>query len=533
MKKILKNVNKYQIYIVFTLLCIISFYSFLYFFSNNEHLLYGDSLSRLNISRKIVDNLTPGLTQLGNVWLPLPEILMLFFTWNKILWHTGIAGSIVSMGSFIIGGLYLYKTAKIISNFSIAALLSLSIYALNINLLYLQTTAMSEPIFLCSIVMAIYYFILWIKSGNKIHYLIFAGIAVSSATLIRYEALAILGASVPMVFFYSFHKTKNYHRSEASILMYSLVAFLGFFIWTIYLLAIFKDPFFWNHYYLGTKTATDVASSLKILPQHLSYIEAFLKYLATMIWMNGLIPVLIAIISLPFLIYDFYKSKSYYFLPVLISLSMFVLMILTLHKNTPINQPDLTIGNILSPTTSNFNEFNIRYGIIMLPMISLLSVYLFKLKYKLVKILILCILLIQINSYFIPKYTVIFQLPVSLVKNIDNTAYKADQSLVEWINANYDGGLIMISALGHDPQMFQLGYDYKTYIHEGTGKYWTESIKRPQEYATWIVFDNKKKDDQVTKFLNDSKSWRQYYNLVYNEDGVHVYKIKTKPFKNI
>ena len=41
----------------------------------------------------------------------------------------------------------------------------------------------------------------------------------------------------------------------------------------------------------------------------------------------------------------------------------------------------------------------------------------------------------------------------------------------------------MISALKHDPQMLQLGFDYKTYIHEGTGKYWKESIEHRDNYS--------------------------------------------------
>src|ERR1035441_8585290 len=74
----------------------ISFFSFLYYFNKGYILIYGDASAHLDIARRVVDSLTPGLAQLSSVWLPLPHILMLPFIWNNYLWHTGIAGSIVS-----------------------------------------------------------------------------------------------------------------------------------------------------------------------------------------------------------------------------------------------------------------------------------------------------------------------------------------------------------------------------------------------------------------------------------------------------
>ena len=208
MKRILDHLQHYAIYYVVFALTILSGYSFLLFFTNGSHLLYADAISRLDIARKVVDNITPGLAQLGNVWLPLPQILMLPFIWNSYLWQSGIAGSIMSMSAFIIGGLYVFKASRLVTNSIIAALLSLSVYALNINILYLQTTAMSESLFLCTFAASLYYFVAFFKTNNK-YQLIPAAISVSAMTLVRYEALAILLASIPLVFFYTWLQTKK------------------------------------------------------------------------------------------------------------------------------------------------------------------------------------------------------------------------------------------------------------------------------------------------------------------------------------
>lgn len=528
MNNLFNLVKQHMDLIVVLLLVAISFFAFLYFFQDGQNLLYGDAQSRLNISRKMVDNLTPGLAQLGNVWLPLPQLLMLPFIWNGYLWHSGIAGAIMSMTAYIIGGIYLFKSAKILSGSFWASLGATSIYALNINVLYFQTTAMSETIFISALIIAIYNFIVWIKDDKKIMNLFFAGAAVSATTLIRYEGLAIMLASVPMVAFYLYIRTKSYKKTEGKTIMYTLMAIFGFLLWTLYLTAVFGDPLYWKNFYVAKHALeTDVGQKIGYT-FNLNFWEASWKYFTAVVWMNGLIPTILAVTALPLVIYQSINKKTFYFLPVLLSLSIFLFMILTLQRNTPIGQPALTIENILSPDTSSSSEFNIRYGLFMLPLISLLSVYLFKIKFILLKILLIGLLGIQFYSYFKPTYTIIFQIPINIADSIGPGGERS-KKYVEWLRGNYDNGLIMISALKHDPQMLQLGYNYKTYIHEGTGKYWKESTKNPQRYAKWVVLDYNNNEDQVTKYLKDSPALERHYNLAYQNKGLRIYKIKTKP----
>src|ERR1700693_6064391 len=59
-------------------------------------LLYVDSISHLEIARRVVSSTSPGLAQLGYVWLPLPHLLMLPFVWSSPLYQNGFAGSILS-----------------------------------------------------------------------------------------------------------------------------------------------------------------------------------------------------------------------------------------------------------------------------------------------------------------------------------------------------------------------------------------------------------------------------------------------------
>jgi hypothetical protein len=110
-------------------------------------LLYGDAVAHLGIARRILDSRWPGLSQLGGVWLPLPHILMLPFIMNMRMWQTGLAAGPVSLLAFAasVGGVWRLARRMMRSRW---ALVATAFYALNPNLLYLATTAMTEVTFL-------------------------------------------------------------------------------------------------------------------------------------------------------------------------------------------------------------------------------------------------------------------------------------------------------------------------------------------------------------------------------------------------
>src|SRR3954468_3179684 len=80
-----------------------SVFTFLYYFRNGEVMLYGDAVAHINIARRVFDSKTPGLLQLGTVWLPLPHLLMIPFLISNWMWKTGAGGSIPSMIAYVFG----------------------------------------------------------------------------------------------------------------------------------------------------------------------------------------------------------------------------------------------------------------------------------------------------------------------------------------------------------------------------------------------------------------------------------------------
>src|SRR6202521_4450934 len=90
----------------------VSIFSFLFYLRRGDVLLYGDAVAHINIARRVFDSRTPGLLQLGTVWLPLPHLLMIPLLVSNWMWKTGVGGSLPSMAAYVFGTLGVFRLLR-------------------------------------------------------------------------------------------------------------------------------------------------------------------------------------------------------------------------------------------------------------------------------------------------------------------------------------------------------------------------------------------------------------------------------------
>jgi hypothetical protein len=130
---------------------LLSIAALFYCAQNHLLLLYGDAVAHLHIARRVIDSLNPGFHQLGSVWLPLPHILLLPFVLKMSWWQSAVPAAFPSMLCYVAGCVGIYRLARLWL-LPAPALVGLAFYALNPGLLYMQTTAMTEPLFLAEMI---------------------------------------------------------------------------------------------------------------------------------------------------------------------------------------------------------------------------------------------------------------------------------------------------------------------------------------------------------------------------------------------
>src|SRR5512135_2035338 len=178
--------------------------AFLFYLRHSQILLYGDAVAHINIARRVFDSRTPGPLQLGTVWLPLPHLLMLPFIISDQSWQSGAGGSVPSMVAYVLGVVGIFRLVRSATSFNlppdsssrIAAWIAAGIYAANPNLLYLQSTAMTESLYLALFVWTLVYFTEFVQQSvfpapreetKSSSSLLKCGFCVAGACLTRYD----------------------------------------------------------------------------------------------------------------------------------------------------------------------------------------------------------------------------------------------------------------------------------------------------------------------------------------------------------
>ena len=208
-------------------------------------MLYGDAVAHLAKARGLVDTNTPGLGQLGGVWLPLPHILMLPFIGRMDWWQNGMAGAWPSLICYIVAVMGLYRLARRLLP-PRWALVAAAFFGLNANLLYLSTTAMTEPLFLALLIWIVLLTMELVDAVKAVqprivtgHMLLLGGL-ILAATMTRYDGW-ILGAAVWCFLAWHLWKNPTLGRQVAP----------GFVVFTILCLVGPSFWFWYNHTFAG------------------------------------------------------------------------------------------------------------------------------------------------------------------------------------------------------------------------------------------------------------------------------------------
>ena len=210
-------------------------------------LLYGDAVAHLGIARRILDSHNPGLVQLGGVWLPLPHLLMLPFVQQMGWWQNGLAGAWPSLLCYIAGvaGFYRLTRYLLLPRWAVVAT---AFYALNPNLLYLSTTAMTEPLFLALLIWTTLLTVECleaVRAGRDAvvaRRLLLLGIFILAAVYTRYDGW-ILGAAVWCVVTLALVRRRDvWRRVVPSFVCFTLLAVAGPLSWLAYNQHFFHDP---------------------------------------------------------------------------------------------------------------------------------------------------------------------------------------------------------------------------------------------------------------------------------------------------
>lgn len=476
--------------------------SWVIYFSMGLTLTYNDAKSHLDVSRRIVDSLQPGIAQLGSVWLPLTHVLYLSLIWNDFFWHTGIAGSIFSMIAYVVGGVFIYLLSRELKFNYRAKIVAVLVYALNPNLLYMQTTPMTEAILITLFLGAVYFLTRWAKTF-ELHDLIISSFFVFLATLTRYDGWFLFLAAALVVIIIGL-KEKNLKFVQANLLVFCSFAGFGIFLWFWWNLVLFGDPMYFVNGPYSAKAQQDLLLSEGKLLTPGDWTFSALIYFEAARYNIGLFLALLGAVG--FLIFCYSRD---YLNRVKLTTSLLLVPFF-------FNIISLGLGHsvLQMPKYPPYYWFNIRYGLMVLPAAAIFVGALVRTKaaaYYLV------IIALAVQTYFIYASGEIVTIQDGV---FGRSSYNVDKP-ASWLEQNAKNGLILASASSIDAILFKSNIHLSRYITEGASAFWKDSLADPTTFATWVVFN---KGDTVYKSMYNNPNFLNNYDLAYDANPTFIYR---------
>ena len=459
-------------------------------------LAHYDARAHLVVSRRIFDSLLPGWQQVGAVWLPLPHLLNALPIQIDSLYRSGafaVALSIASMAlaAWAIGSLIHRAAGSAWGGIAAAALLML-----NPNVLYLQSTPMTEPLLFGTTFLAVALIATWADRPQPPTSMA-PGWACVAAVLTRFEAWPIVGAAIVLAFVVL--------RRRGCSTPAAARAVRGLALWPMWAIAAFL---------VNSKVTVGAwfVSSGFFIPDNPALGRPWLAW--TQVW-NGLVGLTGPVVP---------------WLALLSAIAIVVGFFLPKERSHPIGK-ELLLPLALAacaavPWAAYFNghPVRVRYDV---PLIAAAAALIGAGVALLPRVLqpIATVAALGLSVWGARPFDL--AAPVIVESRREAPDAEGRRAVTAYLAAHWDGQPILMSmgSLGH--YMHDLsasGFRVRDFLHEGNGELWRYATASPRPYVEWIAIQQKEDRDELFRQSNRDPRFLAGYERVAQGGGVVLYR---------
>jgi cellulose synthase/poly-beta-1,6-N-acetylglucosamine synthase-like glycosyltransferase len=496
----------------FILACIASFSSCWYFFQNHRILLYDDAISHLRIARRVFDNITPGLSQLGGVWLPLPHVLMLPFIWNDYLWRTGLAGSFSSMLCYLVAVIYLFLSARRLTRSNSASFVGTLLFIVNPNVLYLQSTPLSEIVCVATTLIACYYFLAWVQEDHP-KYLVGTAAGTFLATLSRYDGWGLFLVLLVLLVAVALLKRQSWRKIEGILLIFGSLGSLGIILWLLWDAIILGNPFYWHDYLFGGLDAPNFYTEHNLWQSISAYMLLSMDTVGPLLFTLAIASVVIFVIR---------KSIKPDMLGGVVFLTPFLFYILIFFTG----QDTIYLPGV-GPATTWHYLWNVRFGVETVAPVALFLAILAR-RWSIEKSRSLWIILrpaLLIGVIILQTVVMAYGGVVSLQDGLYGASCLPTENITIFLAQHYASGKILEDVNAFPINEADIGIDLKDTVYEGSGIAWKQALNNPASIVDWVIAQPNIPNDLIATHIDlKSPQFLSKFKLeVQQWDGLSLY----------
>ncbi len=460
-----------------------------------------DAKAHLVVARRIFDSLFPGWHQIGAVWLPLPHLINALPVQIDAWYRSGFSGVVISVASLAIAAGAAAAIVARVTGSTAGALAAAAAIALDPNVLYLQSTPMTEPLLFALTLVAIERLTRWLEpqmDADARRYLDRGvGLSLAAACWTRYEAWPIAAAALALAACargLAGARASEAARDVARLALWPATAIGLFFALSR---ATVGSWFVSGGFFVPENPALgDPWLALEQIVEGVTLLAG-----RPLAWAGAAGAAAVVIIAL------IRRGRDARLLVVLAPAAAAALPFYAFLEGHP---------------------YRARYLVSVVVALGLLAgtlVGLLGRRSRLVSLVAACGLLVTVGLVRPPFAA---DAPIVREAQRDLPHSRARAAVTAYLAREWDGQPIMASmgSLAHYMQeTSHAGFHIRDYLHEGNGDLWTEALKGPRPHAAWILIEERAEGgDMLALLARQHPDFLAGYRRVAEGGGVALYR---------
>ena len=455
-----------------------------------------DARGHLIVARRIFDSITPGWQQIGAVWLPLPHVLNAVPVQIDFFYRTGVSAVVLSIAAFAIAAGAVAAILLSLTDSAAAAIAGAAVFALNPNVLYLQSTPMSEPLLLATMLAALALLVRFARPERVDERAV--GAVLALACLTRYEAWPVIACALVATLWAKWRSgdaVGQATRAVARIAIFPAVAIAGF---AIFSRVVIGEWFVQGGFFVPeNKALGDPRMAANEIAWGLRAVSG-----PMLVWLGVAGTVLLvgaAVVS---------RSRAAALIPASL----------------------LAMTSIAWVAFVDGHPFRIRYAVPLVGLEAVAAGFLAGGVLRGRARTLAAIVVAAIAFYELRPLDA--KAPMVVEAQWDRPNGPVRATVTSCLGAPGSGAKIMASmgSLGHYMQeASREGFAIRDFLHEGNGDIWLAALETPRLFADWMLIEEKAEGgDMLAKMARERPAFLDGYARVCEGAGLALYKLRSE-----